>query len=163
MIKIGLDTSCLNAKGKHDILNKLEEIEKRGKITLITSTVNEKEQIDTNKNEYWQNKYLEKINQKQKIDEVGRYEISGYGQAVYADDEKCPKLEKLFPDKKDFYDLWLLQTCVIGKCDFFLTLNSQDFINNNKKEELEKIGIKIRIPDNDFIIEINKNLTNQSN
>lgn len=159
MIKIGLDTSCLNVKGKHDILNQLETLEKEGKITLITSTVNEKEQINTNTSDYWKNKYLNKINQKEKISEVGRYGMSCYEQAVYADDKKCSQLEKIFSDKKDFYDLWLLQTACMGECDFFLTLNSRDFIDNGKKETIEKIGIKIRIPDDNFFKEIKENLT----
>ncbi len=162
MIKIGLDTSCLNVKGKNNTLNQLEALEAQGKIILVTSTVNEKEQINTNTDEYWKDKYLKKINRKQKIFEVGRYGVSCYDQAVYADDQKCPQLEKIFSDKKDFYDLWLLQTACMGECDFFLTLNLKDFIDNGKKEELEKLGIKVRIPDDDFLKEINEKLATLS-
>ena len=156
MVKIGLDTSCLNVKGKHNILNKLENLGKKSKILLITSTVNEKGQEISNKNDFYKSKYLEKINQKEKIFEVGRYGISRFGKAVFGDDNKCNELDKLFPDKKDFYDLWLLQTACTGKCDYFLTLNSRDFIDNVKKEKIENLAIKIRLPNEEFLDELNE-------
>ena len=60
MIKIALDTSCLNVKKQNSIINELEDLEKQGKIILITSTVNEKEENTSNKNDFWRVKYKKK-------------------------------------------------------------------------------------------------------
>ena len=66
MIRIALDTSCLNANKRHCVLNQLEALDKSGKIQLITSTVNEKEQNKSNPSAEWKEKYRKEINSKVK-------------------------------------------------------------------------------------------------
>lgn len=48
-LNIALDNGCLNAKGKHSVLNKLDELEKKGLVTLSTSSTSTREQIETQK------------------------------------------------------------------------------------------------------------------
>ncbi|MBI3032471.1 hypothetical protein HYY69_03280 [Candidatus Woesearchaeota archaeon] len=158
MIKIALDTGCLNVKKKDLILNKLDELEGLGKIKLITSTVNEKEQILTNQIETFRNTYLKIINNKEKILEGGRFDISTFDNCVFSDEKIIAELAKIFGkpkiDSNDFFDLWLLETAIIHKCDYFLTKNSNDFIVNGKKEAIEQLGIKVREPNQDFLNEL---------
>ncbi|EKD25986.1 MAG: hypothetical protein ACD_79C01416G0002 [uncultured bacterium] len=158
MTRIGLDTSCLNAKKTHTVLNELDVLEKNGKIKLITSTVHEKEQSSSNSNDFWKEKYKGRINQKEKVPEVGHYNISEFDNCVFGDRDISNKLEEILEinpeSENDFYDLWLLETALAGDCEFFLTLNSKDFINNGKKEKLESLGIKIRLPNEEFINEL---------
>lgn len=153
MIKIALDSSCLNARKEHNILNKLENLEKSGKIKLVTSTVNEKEQCEKNPSTEWRERYLKIINNKHKVLETGRFDISTYDNCVYGSDEANRILKEIFPNpsNNDFFDLWLLETALVHKCDYFLTLNAKDFIEGSRKEKIEGLGIKVREPNEDFL------------
>lgn len=160
MIKIALDSSCLNAKKGNDILNKLEELYSQGKILLITSTVNEREQNVTNKVEKWKSEYLKIINMREKLLEVGKWKISNWHGFVWGEGESIIKeLVEIFPhaddfEHGDFYDMWFLETAITHKCDYFLTLNENHFIKNGKQEKILALGIKVRKPNNDFLLEL---------
>ena len=66
-VNIALDNSCLNAKGRCPFLNKLDELEKRGLITLSTSSTSAREQIETQKSNEWLTKYLKRIRELEEI------------------------------------------------------------------------------------------------
>ncbi|MBA7492641.1 hypothetical protein ES702_03191 [subsurface metagenome] len=165
MIKIALDTSCLNANKRHFVLNQLEALHASGKIQLITSTVNEKEQDATNLREDWRKKYLKEINSKVKILETGKLGISSFGECVFASEEINTKLRKILPqrnlDGKVWYDFWLLETAVTVKCDFFLTMDTNHFIENGIGKKLEiELGIRTREPNQEFLNELNEKILN---
>ena len=92
MIRIALDTSCLNAKKKHPVLNRIEVLDELCKIQLVTSTVNEKEQQNTNPSAGWRKKYLEEINKKEKVLETGRFGISSFDEFVETGNAKSARL-----------------------------------------------------------------------
>ena len=54
----------------------------------------------------------------------------------------------------DVNDIRALEAHAYWKLDYFLTLNTNDFIKNRKKEMLEKIGICVREPNVAFLKEL---------
>ncbi|MFW9995039.1 MAG: hypothetical protein ACFFD4_23580 [Candidatus Odinarchaeota archaeon] len=163
MLKIALDTGCLNVKGKHPILNELEQLEKDGHLEITTSSVLEREQMEKNVMQEWRDRYLSKINKHSKEYEVmiiGRSEI---GKAVLGSERVRDIIESTIQsDPKNDYDKWILHTAIVNQNDYFLTLNPNDFINNGKQERLETLGILIREPDNAFLDELKQKLGLQS-
>jgi hypothetical protein len=160
MIKIAIDTSCLNVKKKCKYLNILDKLYSKNKIEIISSTVLEKEQND-NPNSNWRNQYQKRINDLNKKHEVGRWGTSSWGQCLWGNENLSKQLIDIInpKTKNDIFDLWILETAIANKCDYFCTLNKKDFIYNGKKELIEKLGIKVRIPDNEFIQEIEQMLS----
>ncbi|MBN1194477.1 MAG: hypothetical protein JXA08_03900 [Methanomicrobiaceae archaeon] len=159
MINIALDTSCLNVNHRNKTLNILEKLHKQNKITLKTSTVLEKEQNETNKDPEWQSKYLSKIDELEKSFEIAIIGKSVIGQCVIGDEKICSILRAIFLNKStnssnDFYDWWILTTALVQKCDYFITTNKRDFIENGRKEKIENLGIKVRCPDQNLIYEL---------
>lgn len=165
IVKIALDTSCLNVKRKNLILNLVEQMEQEGKVVLVTSTVNEKEQLASNQDLRWQKEYLEKINRENKSFEVGRYGLSGYGSAVYGDARNKDILDKALGEysgqkQSDQFDRWLIETAIVAGVDYFLTMNSNDFIVKDMQAKLEVSGIKIREPNENFLRELQNLILN---
>ncbi len=155
-MRIALDTSCLNVNGRSNALNKLEALEREGRIALIVSTVNEKEQRQSNDSQAWKQRYLDKLEQKGMVPEVGYWDLSLWG-ALWADEDIHRALRAIFgphqnPREKDWYDFWLLETAIANKCDVFLTLNTRDFVDGTRRERIETLGIKVRTPE-EFILE----------
>ena len=160
IIKIALDTSCLNVKKNHVILNELEQLDKKNFVLLTTSTVLVREQHESNPNEIWRKKYLFKIDRLSKELEVGKYGISKYGQAVYGSKKVSNILSTILSDDPRLdNDKWILHTAIVNKNHYFLTLNTKDFITDGKQEKIEKeLQIKIRTPDPDFLQELKQDL-----
>ena len=155
-IKIALDTSCLNAKKEDSVLNKLEDLREKEIIELYTSTVNEKEQIEKNPNKKWREKYLKRINEEHKVLETGIWGKSKWGNFVWGNKNVNNILRDIFGKGNIIgnYDVWLLKTAIVHRCDYFLTLNSRHFIENGRREQIEKLGIKVREPNDDFLREV---------
>jgi len=157
MLKIALDTSCLNIKQGNSVLNQLEELHQRGEIELVTSSVLEREQKN-NLNSDCREKYLEKIEFLSKKLEVAVVDQSRVGQCVTCDSMLNERLKEIILEKQtsksnDFYDYWILLTSVIHGCNYFMTTNTTDFIKNDKQERIEELGIKVRTPYDDSIID----------
>ncbi len=163
MIKIALDTGCLNANKRHIVLNRLDELEKQGKIKLVTSTVNERE-AEKNPDQSFRDKYLHIINSKDtKFGEAGRFDCSAFDIGVFGSEEISDGLEKVLKrgsisdiKPNDWFDFWLLETAITNDCDYFLTTNSRHFIDNGKREMIEELGILVRIPDDNFLKELER-------
>ena len=56
MVTISLDTSCINAKGKNASLNELEDMGRRGLISIVSSTSVEEELLEPEMEPYRSNR-----------------------------------------------------------------------------------------------------------
>lgn len=164
MVKVALDTGCLNARGKHPELNKLDELEKEGKITLSTSSTSRREQIETQKDPVWLDKYEKRIDELQEDNEPAMVGVSRVGMSQVASNSVPQLVEDLkkicFPGKKlsknDINDIEHLASAIENSADVFVTMNKKDMIDNGKREEIEKYGIKVRQPNQALIDELSK-------
>lgn len=167
VVRLSLDSSCLNTKKKHPILNILDELEKDGKIEIFVSTSIWREQVETQQNPEWQRKYLKRIAKMKSIYEIGFLGTMYLGHARLAGDDAFQRLIKLaqicFPNKtwetinsNEFNDVMALEAHAFFKLDFFVTLNINDFIANGKRERLSEQQIEVREPNDDFIKELEK-------
>ncbi len=159
MILVALDTSCLNAKQTNLVLNALDELEKAGTVKTVTSTVNSREQVATNLREEYREKYLKRIAEKGPKPEVGYWGESSWGGCVYGDKTVADDLVEIFGgqaalSRSNFFDIWLLQTAIAHRCQYFLTTNKRDFIEGGRKERIEALGIKVREPNDNFLVEL---------
>ncbi|NMB66885.1 hypothetical protein GYA25_02400 [Candidatus Woesearchaeota archaeon] len=165
MISIALDNSCLNLRKKQEVLNKLDQLYVKNKILLNCSRVNEIEQLKTQKNKDYLNKYISIITEKKNLIESGRLGISKFGDFLFSKKNLNYNLRKIFSKNSDlidsdYFDIWLLETAILNKQDFFVTLNTNHFIKDGKKESIESLGIKIREPNKDFLKELNGLINN---
>jgi len=165
-VNIALDNGCLNAKGKHPVLNKLDDLEEQGLITLSTSSTSTREQIETQKSGEWLTRYLNRIQTLKLIMEPAIVDIAKVGLARVAPDETgivIKKISKICFPGLDFSqltsnqknDILHLVTAIDTGADYFLTHNKNDMILNGKQKKLEKYGIKIREPNESLLKELN--------
>lgn len=137
-------------------MNRLEELHHMGRIQLVVSTVNSREQEESNPDQAWKEKYKKKISEKEIKPEVAMWDVSSWDTPVWGDEEVNSILKSIFQTTKLSYDQWLLETALAHDCDYFLTLDSKDFIKNGKKERIEALSIKVRKPDESFMEELSK-------
>ena len=159
MIKIALDSSCLNVKKTHPVLNELNTLEEERKIQFFTSTVNSREQADTNEQVEYREKYLKRIRETNQKPEVGLYGFSFFGTAVYGDASVTKGMENIFGQfeklsDNNLYDAWLLITAIAHGCDYFLTKNTKHFVDQGRQTKIELLGIKVRLPNEQFLEEL---------
>lgn len=165
-VNIALDNGCLNAKGKHPVLNKLGELEKQGVVTLSTSSTSTREQIETQKSSEWLKRYLSRIKALKEEMEPGIIGTARIGLAGIAPQDTKNRISNIskicFPglgfnqlNTNQKNDILHLVTAIGTGADYFLTTDKKDMILNGKQEKLERYGIKIREPNKFLLNELN--------
>jgi hypothetical protein len=140
MLKIALDTSCLNIKQRNSVLNQLEELYKSGSIELVTSSVLERDQKN-NLHSDFKKQYLKKIESLSKKLEVAVVGKSCVGQCVTCDSILSENLMAIIlgnqtQKESDYRDYWILLTALTHGCHYFITANTKDFIKMVNKKGL---------------------------
>lgn len=157
MIRIAVDTCCLNARKHHRILNKLDRLYADGKVELLVSRVNQRDVSAASATT--RDMYLGRIKRLKFMYETAYWGMSVWGGSVVGNMRVHQSLIDIFTDggqhkMNDFWDFWLLETAIANRCDYFLTLNKKHFIDGGRQERIEALGIKVREPDSQFLTEI---------
>jgi hypothetical protein len=150
-VKIMLDTSCLNRRKKLPTINELEKLEKQGIVKLSFHSYVEQENL-----KHYNPKFREAWLRKS-IEHPSPYFFPSdsdfeTNENVFDLEIERKIIDILFPNRKldkkltdnDWIDIFALIEFARSGYDFFITLDLGDFIKENKKDELEKIGIKVR-------------------
>jgi tRNA(Ser,Leu) C12 N-acetylase TAN1 len=157
MLKIAIDTCCLNSKKQINCLNELFELEKQKKLQIITTNALEKDHPSGK----IQPKYIKEIDSHKKEKESMLGGISDWGSSNWTDSKIALKVEEIMKKstnkKNDFNDWHIIISVINNSCDYFITFNKKDFINNDKQDKFEDI-IKVRLPNENTLKEIKNNL-----
>jgi len=151
MILIGLDTGCVNAKRKVDVLNFVDAMEYFKK--LNTEMIN----ISGEELKGYVDGFQKYLN-KNKSPQFGRFDEGTFDGSIFGnqetDDRADAIAQKLFginfhkltklPNENFFRDVMIINKAIEDNVDFFLTIDKH-FINGDKKEWFEnKYHIKVR-------------------
>jgi tRNA(Ser,Leu) C12 N-acetylase TAN1 len=157
MLKIAIDTCCLNSKKQINCLNDLFELEKQKKLQIITTNALEKDHPSGK----IQKKYLNEINRHEKKNESMVWGTSCWGNSDWTDSQIAigvkEIMKKTTEKNNDFNDWHIIISVINNSCDYFITFNKKDFINNDKQDKFEDI-IKVRLPNENTLKEIKNNL-----
>lgn len=163
VIRISLDSNCLNIEHNDPILNKLEKLEDQGKIEFYASGSVRREQKEKLIPKNLIKLYNERLAKTKYISEttIFPFRLDDYG-TRFVTEESQKKIRQiwkiLFPNKewselipKDLNDIRILEAHAHAGLDYFLTYDKH-FIR--KKPKLETIGIFIQKPNEAFIKKI---------
>jgi len=162
VVRISLDSSCLNIWHQHRILNKLRKLEEQRKIEVFSSGTVWREQIRPEIKDPYRERYQKRLEETKPISETTIFPFSFKGGVRFVTEESQRKIGQIakicFPNKSwseltenEKNDVRALEAHAYAGLDYFLTLNENDFIINGKKERLEEMGILVREPNDAFI------------
>lgn len=169
MIKIALDSSCLNAYGKLPLINKLQQLEKDQKVEFYVPSSVWVEQITTQSPKHLPN-YLKRIKESIEILELATVGRARIGKARIGITERVsiinqinsicfPSLEWSDLSYSQITDVLSIEACIAFNIDYFLTLDKKHMIDRGRKKALEELGIKVRYGrDASFLKEISVRL-----
>ena len=146
--RITIDTSCINAHRTDSGLNQLEKYQSEGRILLQRADIMLEE--------------LRGIGRIQRAQEIPRHPdpwlLEGPGRSELGNSTVLggPDFEELirpilFPTTAQLNDnqqrdVEHLRSHVMAGADIFVTLNTQDFINRNKQQQLMELGVWVYDP-----------------
>jgi hypothetical protein len=169
VVKIGLDSGCLNAWHRDENLNFLDDLKENGKIEIFVPSSISREQAETQPPK-WREFYLDRIDQFEESYEIGFLGSAYLGHFRLAGDDALPRLQTIAQicfqkpleslDSSESIDAMALEASVASGLDFFLTKDKGHFIDYGRKEKLLALGIKVRESNEEFIEEIQKLLAN---
>ncbi len=150
VLSLTIDSNCINAKGNHAYMNKIEILAKKGKVKIyITSTM----ETEFQKGKGYQ-KGKDKLKGYDKDIEVGVWGHSRFGSSLWGGEVDSrlfneikktlnPGIKKL--NENQIKDSMHLQTHINCKRDFFITDDKKHIIS--KKNELkDRLGIVVCTP-----------------
>ena len=171
MIDITLDSSCLNIKKRDEFLNIIWRFASENIIRLYTPESVQGEQTRPEIRPDYSKRYRERILQTQPISDTTTFPISfGRIGARFVDSEITERIKTIaticFPDvefeklnQNQLFDVRHLEAAQYIETDYFVTLNSKDMIINGRQEQLLEIGIAVREPKEQFIIELGERIS----
>ena len=163
MVMISLDTSCINSKGKNASLNELEDMGRRGLISIVSSTSVEEELLEPEMEPYRSNRLSKfrtyDVDTSNWVLGFSRLGISTKlgGESTAQEMESIAAI--LFPtitwkclNQNQIRDVMALHTHWSHGREIFVTLNTNDFIGRakrmDKQEQLKsQLGINVMTPD----------------
>jgi len=165
VVRISLDSGCLNVKHKHPILNKLRKLEEQERIEIFSSGTVWREQTRPEIPNNYRTRYQKRLEETKPVSETTVFPFSFKSGARFVNEESEQKIEQItkicFPNKSwneltenEKNDVRALEAHAFAGLDYFLTLDKKDFVINGKKEELEEKGIFVREPNDAFIEEL---------
>jgi len=146
-------------------LNILEMLEKQGKIEFFSPAPVWREQTRPEIKDPFRELYRKRLEETKSISETTIFPFSLKVGARFVTEESMRKIEQIakicFPNKSwseltenEKNDVRALEAHAYAGLDYFLTLNTKDFIIDGKKEKLEEKGILVREPSDEFIREL---------
>lgn len=150
-----MDTGCVNAKGKVDVLNFIDDMEKQKKLETRMINVTGYEIQD------YKSGYKKYLTRKKEL-QYGRFDMGKFDECVFTDDKEQERADDIsnrlfgvgfgcilnFPKPNSFRDVMIINRAIGTKCDFFLTTEKK-FVTSNKENDNqkwfeEKYNIKVR-------------------
>lgn len=164
--RLSLDSCCLNVKGKDPYLNQIFNLAKVGLIELYASERVRSEQSGQKVTLKYRRLYQKRFEETKSISDLSFFPLNfGKDGVRFIDENSSNMLKELceicFPGQpwknltdNQKNDVRILEAHVSRGLDYFLTKNPNDFIKKGKKENLERLGINVREPNEEFLREL---------
>jgi hypothetical protein len=165
VIRISLDSACLNVKHKDHILNEIEALEKQGKVELYSSLTVQREQTRPKIKSEFRIRYEKRMEETKRLSETTIFPFSlerdDLSASRFVTPESKQRIEQImkicFPNQswnklrdEDKTDVRILEAHAYAGLDYFLTKNTRHFIKYGRQNKLEEMGIFVREPDEAF-------------
>lgn len=167
-LKISLDSNSLNTYQDNLCLNHLDNLADKGLVELYGSAAVIREQADAKRSGPYRSDDLKRIRNLKPLSEVAEFPFSlVQGGSRFWTDEIAKRLDDIAKicysgnsyiqlSRKLRDDVRILESCIVGVMDFFVTTDKKHFINYGRKHLFYKrYRIKIREPNSYLCKEIN--------